>query len=139
MALLSRFHCRPSTDTAIAATAETVQPPGEQVNAASGSEDFVLTDASLANLTALELSDISLFQFADGPGADKRSTSESCRAFPGDARWPSKLKWKVLDLLTGGALVKTVPLGAVCYKNNEHYDAAKCQEILDNWTESATQ
>lgn len=63
----------------------------------------------------------------------------SCKTFPGDLLWPSKLVWKVFNLLTGGALIETIPIGAVCFKNNDHYDEAKCQDILDHWTESATQ
>jgi hypothetical protein len=108
---------------------------------------FQLTDDVLANLTSLELSNITLFAFGDEDGTEsavtKRSnckrTFDRCKTFPGDRLWPSKLSWKVFDLLTGGALIETIPIGAVCYKNNPHYNAAACTELLAHWTESATQ
>jgi hypothetical protein len=94
-----------------------------------------LTDAVLANLTALQLTNISLFGFG-GPGT---TSTGACKVFPGDANYPSPAAWSVLDLLTGGALIKTVPIGAVCYANTAIYDAVQCQAILANWTKSETQ
>ncbi|EMR66545.1 putative fad linked oxidase-like protein [Eutypa lata UCREL1] len=121
----------------IAADETSIAPAGESLSTDSDAEEFTLTDAVLANLTALDLSNVSLFQFADETAVSKRAQL-SCKTFPGDLLWPSKLVWKVFDLLTGGAVIETVPIGAVCFKNNEHYDEAKCQDILDHWTESAT-
>ncbi|KAI1344273.1 putative 6-hydroxy-D-nicotine oxidase [Xylariaceae sp. FL0016] len=118
------------------ATEVTVPVAGESMG-----DEVQLTDAVLANLTNLDLSNISLFQFpenVDSTENDKRSLFNSCKTFPGDALWPIKTIWKVFDLLTGGALIETVPIGAVCFTNSEHYDEAKCQDILDHWTESAT-
>ena len=125
----------------IKANLKTVQPLGEivVVDQASGSEEFVLTDASLQKLDASELGDISLFQFAEDSDVNKRFAFGSCKTFPGDVLWPSKLTWDLLSLLTGGTVFETVPIGAVCYKNNKHYNAAQCQEILDHWTKTATQ
>lgn len=94
----------------------------------------------LANLTDLQLSNISLFYFDDDEH-DKRSLGDArpqCRVFPGDALYPNKLVWKVLDILSGGALIKTVPLGSACYEG-EHYDAEKCQFLINNWNDSDTQ
>lgn len=102
-------------------------------------EAIQLTDAVLANLTELELSNVSLFQFAEEDLQKRAVFSSKCKTFPGDALWPSKLVWKVFDLLTGGALIETVPIGAACYPNSEHYDSVKCQDILAHWTESETQ
>ena len=99
---------------------------------------FQLTDAVLAELSAQELSNISLFKFPEEDTA-KRSLFSGCKTYPGDFLWPSKLVWKVLNLLTGGALIETVPIGAVCYPNSEHYDVAKCNDIIENWTKSETQ
>ena len=101
-----------------------------------------LTDAVLANLTAHRLSGIELFQFGDSEATSKRAKGTavgSCKVYPGDQEWPSALIWDVFDLLTGGALIKTVPIGAVCYPNSGVYNAQKCADILTNWTESATQ
>ncbi|KAK2766979.1 hypothetical protein FQN54_006296 [Arachnomyces sp. PD_36] len=118
------------------ANESTVAPAGEFVLKAGEAEVFELTDAVLANLTELELSDVSLFQFPEV--GDGNHHVPDCKVFPGDQAWPSKSAWDVFNLLTGGALIQTVPIGAVCYENNEHYDAVKCDELLSHWTESAT-
>ncbi|PKS11695.1 hypothetical protein jhhlp_001683 [Lomentospora prolificans] len=127
----------------IPADASNIAPAAEPVADVEEATALQLTDDILANLTNLELSNITLFAFADDEDATtKRSkckrTFGKCKTFPGDFLWPSKLVWKVFDLLTGGALIETVPIGAVCYKDNAHYDAAACQELLAHWTESAT-
>jgi hypothetical protein len=97
----------------------------------------------LANLTAHELSDIELFQFDESEPvsetAKRTVTAGGCKVYPGDWRWPSRLTWAVFDLLTGGALIETVPIGAVCYPNSGVYNAQKCATIIENWTQSATQ
>jgi hypothetical protein len=105
-----------------------------------------LTDAVLANLTSHELSDIELFLFDDTDGEDAAQVSKrtwanvgDCKTYPGDWKWPSRLTWGVFNLLTGGALIETVPIGAVCYPNSGVYNAAKCADILENWTQSETQ
>jgi hypothetical protein len=101
-----------------------------------------LTDTVLANLTACELSDIELFQFDDNADlgvVSKRAAKGDCKVYPGDSRWPSRLTWGVFNLLTGGALIETVPIGAVCYPNSGVYDANKCSDILAKWTQSETQ
>ncbi len=101
-----------------------------------------LTDAVLANLTELELSNITLFDFpADEGVVDKRTLGSflKCKTYPGDILYPNKLVWNVFNLLTGGALIETVPIGAVCYKNHAAYNAAACAELLENWTLSETQ
>lgn len=118
----------------------TVAPAAEEFPEAEIPEETVqLTDAVLANLTQLELSNISLFTFPDTEGVEKRALpNNKCKTFPGDLFYPTELVWKVFNLLTGGALIKTVPLGAACYQG-EHYDAEKCQYLLDNWSNSDTQ
>lgn len=105
---------------------------------ASDPEGFQLTDAVLANLSGLELSNISLFQFPE-EGSAKRALRSGCKTGPGDLLWPGKIVWKVFELLSAGALIETVPIGAVCYKNSGHYDAVKCAYTLEHWTESETQ
>ncbi|KAF4918377.1 FAD-linked oxidoreductase patO [Colletotrichum viniferum] len=124
---------------AIEANEVTVAPAAEEFPEAEIPEETVqLTDAVLANLTQLELSNISLFTFPDTEGVEKRVLpNNKCKTFPGDLFYPTELVWKVFNLLTGGALIKTVPLGAACYQG-EHYDAEKCQYLLDNWSNSDT-
>ena len=122
-----------------------VAPAAEEVSTDAGdillvAETVQLTDAVLANLTSLELSNISLFAFAEEDTLDKRTLSSlfKCKTFPGDLLYPGTLVWKIFDLLTGGALIETVPIGAVCYEG-EHYDAAACEELLATWSTSPTQ
>ncbi|KAK6833382.1 FAD-binding domain-containing protein [Apiospora arundinis] len=75
-------------------------------------EAFQLTDAVLSNLTSLDLGNITLFRFDDGsqPGTSR------CKAFPGESAWPTTETWNTLNVLTGGKLITTVPIGAVCYQ-----------------------
>jgi hypothetical protein len=128
-----------------AANEVTVAPAAEAVQQETEPNALQLTDAVLANLTDYQLSDIDLFKFDDEADANstsakvKRTDVGDCKVYPGDARWPSRLTWAVFNLLTGGALIETVPIGAVCYPNSGVYDAAKCASIIANWTQSATQ
>lgn len=124
-----------------AANELTVAPAAEVVADETDPNVLQLTDAVLANLTAYELSDIELFHFDDSAdlGIEKRTNKGDCKVYPGDWRWPSRLTWGVFNLLTGGALIETVPIGAVCYPNSGVYDAKKCSSIIEHWTESDTQ
>ncbi|RSL89929.1 hypothetical protein CEP51_000966 [Fusarium floridanum] len=108
-------------------------------DASTGFEGLQLTEDVLTNLTDLKLSNVSLFYFDEDSTSEKRAvgSSQKCRALPGDALYPSSLVWKVFDILSGGALIKTVPLGSACY-DGEHYDATKCQFLLDYWNKSDT-
>ncbi|KAK3346469.1 hypothetical protein B0T25DRAFT_624894 [Lasiosphaeria hispida] len=63
-----------------------------------------------------------------------RLRSGACKAFPGDANWPSQADWRVLHTLLGGALIKTVPLAAPCYQNLGVFSTEKCAAIGSNWT-----
>ncbi|KAK4097890.1 FAD-binding domain-containing protein [Parathielavia hyrcaniae] len=118
----------------------TVAPAAEAVHDDPEPAALQLTDAVLGNLTALQLSNIELFLFDSNTSSTsvKRTDVGDCKVYPGDARWPSRLIWAVFNLLSGGALIETVPIGAVCYLNSGVYNAAKCQSIIDNWTQSDT-
>ncbi|KAH7125831.1 hypothetical protein EDB81DRAFT_764928 [Dactylonectria macrodidyma] len=102
-----------------------------------GFESLQLTQDVLANLTAAKLTNISLFYFDEDTASRESPTGSQCKVMPGDACYPTKIVWKVLDILSGGALIKTVPFGSVCYAG-DHYDAAKCQFLIDNWNKSDT-
>ncbi|KAI0460429.1 putative 6-hydroxy-D-nicotine oxidase [Xylaria acuta] len=120
----------------VAADESTVPVAAEEVN-----NELVLTDDILAQLASQGLGNVSLFDFPENietTGNDKRSLFAGCKTYPGDLLWPLQPVWKIFNLLTGGALIKTVPIGAACYKNSGHYDADKCQEILAHWNESPT-
>ncbi|WQF79852.1 Putative berberine/berberine, FAD-binding domain, PCMH-type, FAD-binding, type PCMH, subdomain 2 [Colletotrichum destructivum] len=125
----------------VAADASTVAPAAEiaDVSVASTSaglfdqERVQLTDAVLANLTALQLSNISLFGFEDASSVEKRSLFGRCKTYPGDFLYPIGLVWNIFDLLLGGALTKTIPEASVCYDDFGNYDQAKCDFLTANW------
>ncbi|KAJ4122951.1 hypothetical protein NW768_009942 [Fusarium equiseti] len=102
-------------------------------------EKFQLTTSSLSELNKADPKHASLF-FPDDK-LDKRNAkalaSKKCKTFPGDKLWPSEPVWKLLDLITGGALIKTVPIGAACYDDYGVYNEARCSHIADQWTNSS--
>lgn len=106
----------------------TVLPAGEVVDG-----DFVLTDTVMANLAAEGVSNISLFEFASGSPSQKRATMGRCKTAPGDALWPGKMIWGLLNLLTGGAIIQNVPLASVCYNSWGNYDADECARVTEQW------
>src|SRR5690349_21447305 len=82
----------------------------------------------------VQLSDADLAQaFADAPAPAAAKGGRQCKVFPGDAAWPSDAVWKTFNASVGGALIKTVPLAAPCYKSWPQYDAAKCAQVTANW------
>lgn len=136
-----------------AATNLTVAPAvaGVPIDSASSGVDYFPSEAAqltgdvLANLTALKLTNASLFEFGDASGGrspairgrshGRRSDANcpACKAFPGNPGWPSAVEWFILDLLLGGALIKAVPVAAPCFSDWPQYDPAKCTEITANW------
>lgn len=109
-------------------------------------ETLQLTDAVVSNLTSLSLTNISLFNFGDSSSTDTERTAAAaaaataeCKAFPGDAAWPDESTWDVLNLLTGEALIKTVPLASPCYDDWGNYDADECAFLNEQWTNSSLQ
>ncbi|KAH7126087.1 hypothetical protein EDB81DRAFT_203391 [Dactylonectria macrodidyma] len=102
-------------------------------------EKIQLTSDVLANLTDLELTNVSVLYFDEGEASRKRAARSlpNCKTFPGDALWPNSIIWQVLNLVTGGNLIKTVPIGASCYDNFGVYDAARCDFVLDQFTNSS--
>ena len=78
----------------------------------------------------MNLTGVSLFDFPT-----TSSASIACKVFPGDSNWPSPIVWKVFDLLSGGALIQTVPLAAPCYSNWAEYNPAACEVITSQWSD----
>ncbi|KUI67939.1 putative FAD-linked oxidoreductase YvdP [Cytospora mali] len=122
----------------IAATYETVSPAAAGISSDTllPSETLQLTDAILANLTSLELSNVSLFGFTDNStsAASRRPfASGFCKTYPGDSLWPSDIVWDVFDLLLGGALIETKPLASPCYDDFGNYDGSQCAWLSVNW------
>ncbi|KAF2198717.1 FAD-binding domain-containing protein [Delitschia confertaspora ATCC 74209] len=90
------------------------------------------------HLDSLSDEDASLFAFQYSAAA-KNSTPARCRVFPGDNKWPSEKGWAKLSrqLSTPNGLIATVPQAAPCYPG-QYQNAAKCQQMTANWTNSYT-
>jgi hypothetical protein len=95
-------------------------------------ETSQLTDATIANSNAGSLFD---FSSDEASNSSKASPLPACKAFPGDASWPSPAIWNLFNLTLGGALIKTVPLAAPCYTSWPQHDAATCQYVTDHWAD----
>ncbi|KAL1882852.1 hypothetical protein Daus18300_000490 [Diaporthe australafricana] len=108
----------------------TIGPAGQVVNG-----DFVLTDTVLAGLAAQGIPNISVFGFSNDSQAQKPAALENCKTASGDSLWPAKAIWKTLDRLTGGAIIKTVPLSSVCYDSWGNYDATECARVTEQWAD----
>ena len=57
-----------------------------------------------------------------------------CKVFPGDWNYPKSAIWSLFDLLLGGALIKTTPVAAPCYRSSGIYDETKCADISARFT-----
>lgn len=97
-------------------------------------ETLQLTDDVLANLTSLQLSNVSLFSFDTNMAAKRNRSSSGCKTYPGDLLWPTSLVWDVFDLVLGGALIKTKPFASSCYDDFGNYNAAQCATVTNNWS-----
>lgn len=92
----------------------------------------------IANLTALELSNITLFTFGDEDvedveGLEKRTLFGRCKNYPGDLLYPHKIVWDIFNILLGGSLIQTVPFASVCYDDFGKPNKARCDYITENW------
>jgi hypothetical protein len=131
-----------ATETSIAPAATTVSADSSAGVALFPGEVVQLTDDVLkvADSQTEEVDVLALFGFensTDTTAATKRAKrSGACKAFPGDWNYPKSLVWSIFDLLLGGALIKTTPVAAPCYKTSawNDYDEAKCADISTRFT-----
>lgn len=82
-----------------------------------------------------------VFQFDNGDDVklNGRGAGAECKVYPGDSAWPSDAAWaKFGEAVGSDALIKTVPLASPCY-NGPLYNAAKCEALTANWTNSFLQ
>ncbi|SPJ70415.1 uncharacterized protein FTOL_00143 [Fusarium torulosum] len=56
---------------------------------------------------------------------------------PCDSLWPSSTIWRLFDRITGGALIKTVPIAASYYDDYGTYDKSLYSHIVEQWTNSS--
>ncbi|KAH9859681.1 hypothetical protein IAQ61_011462 [Plenodomus lingam] len=119
-----------------ATTVSTNSPAGVEL---FKSEAIQLTDGVLMNADA-QINDtdvLALVGFDDSskPAGPRRARHNgTCKTFPGDRDYPLPTVWSLLDSLLGGALIKTTPVAAPCYKSTGVYDPAKCADISAKFT-----
>ncbi|KAI0118572.1 FAD-binding domain-containing protein [Hypoxylon sp. NC0597] len=132
-------------NTTVAANESTVAPAVASVDAKESNstadlfegETLQLTDAVIANLTDLELSNITLFSFQNESSSAetiaKRAIPGVCKTYPDDPYWPFQSTWALFNVLLGGALIKTVPYASPCYDSFGDRNASRCDFITNNW------
>ncbi|KAK5651719.1 hypothetical protein OQA88_11788 [Cercophora sp. LCS_1] len=101
----------------------------------------VLTDESLSTLLNSKGSEHVNYLFPFGNGSSPNPDllrSGACKVFPGDENWPSPPTWDSFSGILGGALIKTVPLAAVCYNNLGVYDETMRATVRDAFTNQYT-
>ncbi|PQE31457.1 fad binding domain-containing protein [Rutstroemia sp. NJR-2017a WRK4] len=131
---VSALQKRNATSTTVTAAASTVTSSGSLL-------EYETVQLAESDLSHLNDSMQALFTFGDATTSDAstsasaRSSGTGCKVFPGDHNWPKEEVWELFNILLGGALIKTVPIAASCYYG-EHYDAAKCAYVTENWTNS---
>lgn len=106
-----------------------------------GAETLQLTenvfDTMLNNKVTNEFAHI--FAFESNDTLSKRQ-SASCKTYPGDRLWPSKLVWGVFDLLLGRRLLATEPIASPCYDSVwGAKNPAECNALVGRFTKATTQ
>ena len=98
-----------------------------------------------ATCSAIPTASSTLFDYETHHLTDDQAASYSpirnntCKAFPGDAEWPSPQVWDQFNQTLNGALIQTVPLAAVCYRDWPEYNPERCNAITNRWNNSALQ
>ncbi|KKA30841.1 hypothetical protein TD95_000755 [Thielaviopsis punctulata] len=133
--------------TALGAETDSLPVLGETVSATVSAttaklfdgETFQITEASLASLAAINATDASIFGFASNDSATlaRQAQFGSCKTYAGDALWPSDELWDTFNKLSGGKLIKTVPMGSVCYDDFGNENADSCNYITANWNNNS--
>lgn len=99
-------------------------------------ETLQLTEAVLANATEFNVSNIGLFKFANDSTIHLPVSGE-CKTYPGDSNWPNYTTWNDLDVLLGGALIKTKPVASSCYPGWGDYNETHCEWLTANWANNS--
>ena len=97
---------------------------------------------------AVRTSSVELFDFEkiqlggsheDRDVAIPQAAAAPCKAFPGDADWPSPDTWAALNDTMDGALLKPAPFASVCYRDTVYrdYDNATCAAASAAWSSLA--
>ncbi|KAF7592159.1 hypothetical protein BBP40_000646 [Aspergillus hancockii] len=62
-----------------------------------------------------------------------------CKSSPLDSSWPTQAEWNALNRTIDGVLLRTAPAASVCYPGNPLNAPSTCEEVKQNWTQSAYQ
>jgi hypothetical protein len=81
-------------------------------------------------LTETETRNYSAIRFGD---SGRHGPRRECKYIPGDKQWPSDVEWAKFNETLGGALLKPLPLAAVCY-NGPQYNPSRCELLRRTWT-----
>jgi len=106
-----------------------------------GAETLQLTDAVLDNIAQDNATRgyANFFHFESNDTIVKRQ-SLTCKTYPGDKLWPSKLVWGVFDLLLGRRLLTTEPIATPCYDSAwGTKNLAGCNTLVARFTKATTQ
>ncbi|SPO03146.1 related to isoamyl alcohol oxidase [Cephalotrichum gorgonifer] len=113
-------------------------PAAEKVPSCSHGASFSLaerirlTDEVVERIADTHPEYADLWSFGNGEGSLIKSGE--CRSFPGDESWPSEDVWNNFNELLGeNALIRTVPLAAVCYNSWGVYDEEKCASLREEF------
>jgi len=127
-----------------------VAPAAETVATVLTPANVPLFDAETVQLTNSVIAELqvnpdvaeyaSLFDFGNAnstAAVRARHTRHAlrCKTMPGDALYPSKFVWGLIDLLLGGALEPIVPIGSPCYPQSDYnnYNAERCAYLVKNF------
>ena len=78
-------------------------------------EKVQLTERVISQLSNQGLVGLKQFSFEDFLA--NTNHSQKCKTYPDDKEWPSEETWQQFNTLLGGALIRTVPEAAICYRN----------------------
>lgn len=110
-----------------------------QQPATDGAKLFDFEKAQLTDDILSKLDGVFQFDNGDDVKLNSRGAGAECKVAPGDSAWPSDATWAKFGEAVGtDALIKTVPLASPCY-SGDLYDAAKCEALTTNWTNSFLQ
>ncbi|KAF7333811.1 FAD-binding domain-containing protein [Mycena venus] len=94
-------------------------------------EETQLTKDDIATFDSIAFADTALSVPVDSNINIATSSGRECKVGPWDTAWPTEAEWAAFNTSLDGALIMTVPQGAVCYPNDPHYDKAACAAVVE--------
>jgi len=86
-------------------------------------ETIRLTQTDIGNFSAIRFGDLSHARSHHDP-------PRQCRAFPGSDDWPTEADWRQLNISLGGALLRPIQVGSVCYEG-PNYNSSACRYLIE--------